>query len=241
MKVIYIVILSLFMSACTSTSQTSQTSSANPKHLFILSGQSNMARLPPQATFIPTVAAALGKNNIIVVKDAEGGQPIHRWDKSWTSPKGAIPEKRGTRFDMLMKKVNKAIKNQKIETVTFIWMQGERDAKLQWASLYSDSFKRVVQQVKAGVNHNDINVVIGRLSDFDLANRNYKHWTKIRQIQEQLAQELPNAAWVDTDDLNDGLNNSGKTIKNDLHMSEAGYRLLGTRFAEKALALIQQP
>jgi len=45
-------------------------------------------------------------------------------------------------------------------------------------------------------------------------------------------------AWVDTDDLNDGKNPQGKEIKNDLHYSVDGYKLLGQRFADKAIELI---
>ena len=53
------------------------------KHLFILSGQSNMAGLRPEESFTPAVEAAFGKDHVIVVKDAQGGQPIRRWYKKW--------------------------------------------------------------------------------------------------------------------------------------------------------------
>lgn len=43
------------------------------KHLFILSGQSNMVGLDPNITFTPNVTAALGKDAVIVVKDAPEG------------------------------------------------------------------------------------------------------------------------------------------------------------------------
>jgi len=43
------------------------------KHLFILSGQSNMRGLDTDLSFTPTVQEAFGKVNVIVVKDAKGG------------------------------------------------------------------------------------------------------------------------------------------------------------------------
>ena len=52
---------------------------AGGRHLFILSGQSNMAKFNEKTTFIPAVEAAFGRENVIVVKDAQGGQPIQRW------------------------------------------------------------------------------------------------------------------------------------------------------------------
>jgi len=65
-----------------SPAPTANTNASKQKtHLFILSGQSNMAGLNPQISFTPTVETAFGKENVIVVKDAKGGQPIMRWYK----------------------------------------------------------------------------------------------------------------------------------------------------------------
>lgn len=55
-----------------------------------------------------------------------------------------------------------------------------------------------------GPNLDKINFVIGRISNFDMQNQRYPHWTKIREIQEKLAENDPNGAWVDTDDRNGG-------------------------------------
>ena len=82
--------------------------------------------------------------------------------------------------------------------------------------------------------------MIGRLSDFDLDDRRYPHWTMVRQIQVEVAQSDPRFAWVNTDDLNDGVNRKGKPIENDLHYSAEGYKALGKRFADSALTLIRK-
>jgi hypothetical protein len=201
------------------------------KHLFILSGQSNMARLDPKVSFTPAVEAKFGQENVIVVKDAEGGQPIRRWDKGWKdAPGGKAGQKPGDLYARLMEKVTAAAKGQKLGPVTFFWMQGERDAKEKNGEVYEASFQRLVAQLKADLKRDDIHVVIGRLSDFDLADAKYPHWTKIREIQVKMAEANPAWAWVDTDDLN------GE--KNDLHLTADGYRILGERYAEKAVALI---
>ena len=42
------------------------------KHLFLLSGQSNMKRFQHKQLFTPAVQAAYGANNVIVIKNAEG-------------------------------------------------------------------------------------------------------------------------------------------------------------------------
>ena len=216
-----------------------KTSVERKTHLFILSGQSNMAGLDPKISFTPTVETAFGKDNVIVVKDAKGGQPIRRWYKKWKPAKGDEPKATGDLYDQLMSKVNASIKGKKIQTVTFVWMQGERDAREKHGQVYADSFKGLLDQLREDLGRKDINFVIGRISDFDMGNKRYPHWTKVREAQVEVAEADPHGDWVDTDDLNDGKNRKGRQIKNDLHYSVEGYKTLGKRFAEKSIELIK--
>ena len=108
-------------------------------------------------------------------------------------------------------------------------MQGERDAKEKHGTVYAASFKGLVEQLSADLKRKDIGFVIGRLSDFDNDNKRYPHWTIVRDAQVKVAEASPRGAWVDTDDLN------GKN--DDLHYDKEGYKVLGARFAAKAIAL----
>lgn len=216
------------------------TSCGDPgKHLFILSGQSNMEGLIPEESFSPAVQAKFGKENVIIVKSAYGGQPIRRWFKDWKDPLGTGIAAQPDLYDTLLSQVNSAIAEQKIQSITFIWMQGERDAREGLAEEYERSLIGLHAQLKADFDFEEINFVIGRLSDFDLGNANYPHWTQIRAIQMKVAESSPRFAWVDTDDLNEGLNRKGDSIQNDLHLSADGYRILGKRFADSAIGLIE--
>ena len=85
-----------------------------------------------------------------------------------------------------------------------------------------------------------MNFVIGRLSDFDLKNQKYKHWTIVRDIQMKIGESSPRGTWIDTDDLNTGKSRKGKDYKDDLHMSVEGYKTMGKRFAEAAIKLIEK-
>jgi hypothetical protein len=209
-------------------------------HLFILSGQSNMAGLNPDLSFTPTVEAAFGAENVIVVKDAQGGQPIRRWFKEWKPATGDKPDKNGDLYDRLMKKVSASIEGRTIKTVTFVWMQGERDAREKHGEVYQDSMKGLIAQLSNDLGRQDVNFVIGRLSDFDMQNARYPHWTMVREAQVALAEADPRGAWVDTDDLNDKINKSNNTVRHDLHYTHDGYKTLGRRFAEKAIELIKR-
>ena len=210
------------------------------KHLFILSGQSNMKGLQPERSFTPAVEYELGKDNVIVIIDAESAQPIRRWYKKWKPKEGNEPKATGSLYDRLLTKVNKAIKDKKVQTVTFVWMQGEEDAREQHGEVYAASLKGLLAQLGNDLGRNDINFIIGRISDFDLEDKQYPHWTLVRKAQVEVAEYYPQGAWVDTDDLNDGLSRKGKEIKNDLHYSAEGYITLGQRFAEKSIDLIHK-
>ena len=218
------------------------TSAANGqegKHLFILSGQSNMQGHRPDEAFTPAVQEAFGTDQVIVIQDALGGQPIQRWYKAWKDPHGQSPKTGGYLYDRLMAKVQPAIADKTIESVTFIWMQGERDAKMQWARVYEKSLRGLHQQLSNDLGRDDVGFIIGRLSAVDMQNRRYPDWTEIREIQVKVADSAPDFAWVNTDDHNDGINRAGKKIQNDLHYSGEGYKELGRRFASTALKLIR--
>jgi hypothetical protein len=198
----------------------------NGQHLFILSGQSNMERLDPKVSFTPTMEAAFGKNNVIVIKDALKGQPIRRWYKDWKPAEGNQPKATGDLYDRLMEKVNSEIQGKEIKTVTFIWMQGERDAKEKFDDVYKQSLLGLIKQLSNDLNRDDVNFVIGRLSKVGKD----EHWEGIRKAQVATAESSPRGAWVDTDDVD----------ISGIHYTEAGYKDLGKRFAEKAIALINK-
>jgi hypothetical protein len=212
----------------------------NEKHLFILSGQSNMANLKPELSFIPAVEAAFGKDNVIVVKDAQGGQSIRRWYKNWAGPQpdpnsetgisprtNDMPGKAGDLYDRLMAKVNKQLAGTKPTTVTFVWMQGESDTNgEEQANIYKESLLGLLKQLREDMKRDDIYFVIGRLSRF----KKDSNWETVRKAQVEVAESSPRGAWIDTDDLE---------IK-AVHYTADGSKELGRRFAEKAIALFNK-
>lgn len=210
------------------------------KNLFILSGQSNMARLNLEESFIPTIEAKFGKENVLFAKHATGGRSIRRWYKNWKPPVGDQAKAAPDLYDSLMVEIQKVIQKEKISTVTFLWMQGERDANSKYGEVYEESLKGLYKQLSNDLGRTDVNFVIGRLSDFDMLNEKYGHWVQIRDIQVKVAASNPRFDWVDTDDLNDGINSEGIEVKNDLHMSKKGYKIMGERFANKSIDLIEK-
>lgn len=202
------------------------------KHLFLLSGQSNMKRFQHSQFFVPAMEKEYGAENVIFVKVAEGGQPISRWYKNWQSSKGETPKTTGDLYNQLMTQTKEAIKGQNITSVTFIWMQGERDAKDKNSDVYAASLKGLKAQLEEDLNRQDINFIIGRLSDSGIKRKKVNSdWDAIRKIQVAFAEQSPRAAWIDTDDLN------GK--KDAVHYEKPeGYKKMGERYVAAAIKLI---
>jgi hypothetical protein len=229
---------------------TNSTDSAG-KHLFILSGQSNMFKMDQDVSFTPAVEKAFGKGNVTVVKNAKTGAPLLSWDKDYKWPEDrSIPQgrkkpgkegktelKTGFLYDSLMVAIKKHTEGKRYDTVTFVWMQGETDAGKMMVDLYFESFDRVVARLKMDLKIESMNIVIGRLSDCGIGN---SEWVRMRELQVKYAEEHPNCAWVNTDDLNDKKKEDG-TVENGLHYTEEGYKTLGERFAEKAIGLLKKP
>ena len=207
------------------------------KHLFILSGQSNMARFKPKSWFTPGISEALGPENVIVSFHAKGGQPISKWHKQWKSAKGETDPKAGEIYDAMMQTVKEQTQGQKIKTVTFVWMQGEADSKAKNSAVYLASLKGLKKQLEKDLGRADLNFIIGRLSDSGFYRRRDKkrvenpHWEEIRKAQQAFADSSERAVLIDTDDLN------GE--KNDLHLIKPeGYETLGKRYVDAAIKLV---
>lgn len=197
--------------------------------LFILSGQSNMVGLNPKVSFTPALEEAFPDDEVIVVKHAQGGQPIRRWFKQWKPAPGTqSPDVKGKQqgdlYDALMESVKEAIGEKSADSIVFVWMQGERDAKSGQAAVYADSLKGLIEQLRRDLKRDDVGVVIGRLSD---NRKGDAQWDAVRAAEVKVAEEDPRGAWVDTDDLNGP--------KDALHYTKEGYAELGRRFAAKVV------
>lgn len=211
---------------------------AGDVHLFILSGQSNMAGLKPENAFLPELQKLLPDDDIQHVKFAKGGQPIRKWVKTFDeiAAKSELPAKKdpGVFYDQTLKVARASISAKKPKTITFLWMQGERDAKEKLSAAYEESMKTLIANLRKDLNAPEMNFVIGRLSDFSTS----EHWEAVRAAQVKVAKDDPRGAWVDTDDTN----NKVKKVKprNNLHYTKEGYDLFGQRLARQAVMLIKE-
>ena len=214
----------------TLTTSMLQAQDAKPVRLFILSGQSNMAGLKPEEVFTPTVTKAFPADEVMVIKDAVPGKPILRWLKPDTTAASTGKQASGgDLYDQLMSKVQPAIEGKTIKTVVLVWMQGESDGQNNLGNVYSEKLHALIKQFRDTLKRSDMGVVLGRISDHFLGQPS---WDAVRKAQETASNTDPLVTWVDTDDLN------GEG--NGMHYTKDGYRILGERFAAKAIEMAKQ-
>ena len=209
------------------------------RHLFILSGQSNMTSGLAKA-FTGTVEDAFGKENVTVAMSMKSGRGLRYWCSDYRYSDNHKPTEQeqidnGSLYKPLIDAVKAAAGDKSFDTVTFIWMQGESDAGKGRSDIYAENFLKLLNRLKADLKRETIRFVIGRISDHDMKDEKFPHWTKMREVQVNLAESHADGAWIDTDDLNGGEGASG----GELHYTKAGSVTLGVRFATKAIEVIR--
>ncbi len=211
-----------------------------PVHIFILSGQSNMAGMNPKLGFEPEAKKLFPDAEVVYFKVARGGQPIRLWVAEWNeiAAKHELgTESESTRYyePILAEYQKLLVKHPKPASVTFCWMQGERDAREKLSAAYADAMKQLISNLRRDLKQPEMNFVIGRLSDFGKSADT--HWQNVRKSQVDIATKDKRGAWVDCDDLNDKEKDGVK--RDDLHYTKEGYELLGRRYARQARSLIE--
>jgi len=218
-----------------------------PAHLFILSGQSNMAGMNPKLGFDPEAAKLFPDADVAYIKVAVGGMPIRYWVTEWNDiatkhgidvekARAKDKNKGTTYYQIILTQFAELVKKHpNPASVTFCWMQGENDAKTGLDAAYADALKQLIANLRRDLKQPGMNFVIGRLSDFGKADN--KPWQTIRQAQVDLAKADPRGSWVDCDDLNNKERNGA--ARDDLHYTPEGYKLLGERYVRQAKVLIE--
>ena len=225
--------LSLSLVACASAPKTG-------KHLFILSGQSNMTG-SVKAGFAERVQARYGEENAVVVISSRGGRGIRFWveDYRWPGERDLTPRKiksNGEEYTRLIKTVMDTAQDDSFDTVGFIWMQGESDANNHLSEVYEESFLKLIARLEKDLDRDDLYFVIGRINDYARSRPDNEHWHRVRAAQVKLGKTRGNG-WIDTDDLNGGDENQPD---GDIHFPREGAVVVGQRMADKAIELIDR-
>jgi hypothetical protein len=149
-------------------------------HLFILSGQSNMTG-GLEKGFTDVVNAALGKEQVTIVRSMKSGRGIRYWLKDYELPEGhelhgKLKSGNGEEYPRLLEAIRNAGDAKHFKTVTFIWMQGESDAGRNLGVAYEKNFNAFLTHLKTNLEIEKLHFVIGRISDHGLHGESEAGW-----------------------------------------------------------------
>ncbi len=175
---------------------------------------------------------------IAIIKYSRGGTSIDSlaagrygsWEPDYRGKNGI------NQYDHFLRTVRSAldvkdIDNDGIEDFLIpsgiIWMQGESDAYREEVALrYYGNLKRLMDLIRAALHHDDLPVVIGKISDSgnNKAGKVYRHGELVQYAQEKFARTDQSAAIVrSTQHYN---------YYDSWHYDSSGYLDLGEKFAE---------
>ena len=104
----------------------------------------------------------------------------------------------------------------------------------------------MLAQLQNDLGRNDVNMVVGRLSDWFARRKNpetVENWEALRAAQQAFVESYPRARWVDTDDLNgdaDKLHYVGAGTTDDGQKYERGYGLMAQRYVAAIQDVLEQ-
>ena len=181
----------------------------------------------PGFAFARALKKKFPNRNIGLIPCAVGATPIKAW-----KPKATF--KRAKHF---YKPYDDAIKRTKIalnqgQLKGILWLQGEADSKqLTNAKAYHKNITGVIERLRYDLKAYATPIVLAELGPFLAKHKSFPHYALVNQALNRTAKLSPNIACISSQSL---------TSKGDnVHFDSPSIRILGARYADAYIKLIQ--
>lgn len=177
-------------------------------------------KLSPGYTFGKKVAFYTGKE-IGIVSNARGGTTVSWWQKGYTG------ENDFNLYEEAVSRAKEALAaTPRAKIKGIIWHQGEGDNSRTSSIHYLQRLRKLVTDLRTDLGDNNIPFIAGEVGKWN--NRGLGVNPKIRMVKDS----IPHADYVSSDGLT-----SINLPKNDPHFDTYSQRVLGGRYADKAMEL----
>lgn len=183
--------------------------------------RSTTNRLSPAYTFSRKVTAYTGRK-IGIVSNARGATTISWWQKGYEG------ENDHDLYEGAIARAQAALRvtpGAKIKGI--IWHQGEGDNSSAPSKLYMDKLKQLVSDLRADLGEDSLPFIVGEVGKWS------GRGLGVNPVIRSIKQHIPYTDWVSADGLE-----SLDLANNDAHFDTFSQRVLGDRYADKALKLI---
>gem|GEM_PF-64576 len=189
-------------------------------------------RFGPEYGLSEKLNEAFPYQHFTLLKYSIGGASLLDWAPNYSKEKAEITgnAKFGNVYAQCFEKVDSLMKNEVVEPAAFLWMQGERDARIPEAGKdYYQNFKQLIESIRGKLDKPNLPFIFGMVNP---PAEKYAALTTVRAAQRKIAKDLPNVFIIETDDL--------EKLKDNLHYNAAGQMELGHRFGEQLKVLLAQ-
>ena len=182
----------------------------------------------PELTLAEECAAAVPDREIVLVKFAVGTTSLLDWAPDWDADRARITgnSHKGALYQQLMAVVEE-LSLASADVAGVLWMQGERDARIEEAGKdYYDNIRNLINAFRKDLNRQDLPFLMGKVNP---PPQRYPARDNVRLAQNRIADDVPNVYLIETDDLS--------KWDDALHYDSEGILELGRRFARQLVAI----
>ena len=189
-------------------------------------------RFGPEYGLSEKLNEAFPYQDFTLLKYSIGGASLLDWAPEYDKEKAKITgnAKFGNVYAQCFEKVDSILANEAVEPAAFLWMQGERDARIPEAGNdYYQNFKQLIESIRAKLDKPNLPFIFGMVNP---PAEKYPALTTVRNAQRKIAKDLPNVFIVETADL--------QKLEDSLHYNAMGQLELGRRFGAQLTPLLAQ-
>ena len=179
----------------------------------------------PEIGFVRTFLEIENLDQLWLVKYAVGGSSLLAWEADWSLERAAIAgdADKGPLYERLLRHFKRVTRDEEVEVLACLWMQGESDSRYQQAAAdYQANLRRLIARIRADLDQAEMQFVIGLVNP---CGARFTHLSTVRGAQRLVAETVPNVSLVDTAGLS--------KHDDELHYDTAGQLELGRRFAHQ--------
>jgi len=210
-----------------------------PKNVMLLEyGKKGLSNLNfnhfgPELNMAQTLTEQYPNEKFIFLKYAVSGSSLYNWSPNYEED---LADKIGNKemgalFEKLVEKINFVKTHQSIRFWGVCMMQGERDARFQFAAdQYAQNLTNFIQTLRSKVGISNLPFIIGRVNPPQIK---FPFASVVRAAQENIAKNLSNVTIINTDDL--------EKRADLVHYNSSAQLKLGKRMAKALHQYIESP
>jgi hypothetical protein len=187
-------------------------------------------RFGPEVGIAKLMAKEFPGQKFLLLKYAQGGASLLDWAPEYDSIKAKITgnERFGNMYSIFKSKIDSLDATGQYKFKAFLWMQGERDARIPEAGVnYFENFKNLVESVRDDTSTPNLPVLFGMVNP---PRERYPALDTVRWAQSHIASVDKSVFKIETDDL--------EKWDDNLHYSSIGQEKLGRRFGEQLIEIL---